>query len=218
MKKTILLLFLSLSVTIAFGQKKKPAAKKTAAANVIAKADNLTAELTPGKEQYQFEVLLNKKDSLFTKKINVSGNGKLAATKNNNIPFDCKITPFTAKGTPLYAITWSENNVNEITDKTEDRTQIHSEIWNTATKTQVLANVQTATRIKEILWLDKLKNASQTSEKMRNEGLVFTLTKEGDVLLKSKTQENKLTYNPATNSYDNLKATVTTPASKPKKK
>lgn len=216
MKKIILLLALSLCCTSMFGQKKK--AVKKATSKVIATADNLTAEIANAKDLLIFQVMIDKKDSLFTKKIDVSDNGKSPSTMTNNIPFDCKIVPFTAKGTPLYCITWTENKVTEVTDKKEDRTQYHTQIWNLATKSLVLGNVQTATKIKEILWLDKLKNASQTSEKMRNEGLAFTLTKDGDAILKAKTQETKLTYNPQINKYDNLRPTATQPAKPPKKK
>jgi len=214
-KRIILLLALSLCIT-GYSQKKKTAKKGGAsAANVIAKVNNITAELPAGKNLFQ--VMMEekgKKDTLFTRKINVAG-GKSAAGKSN-LPFNCTITPVVVKGTPLYCIAWSENNITESKEKTEDRTQIFSEIWNPVTKTQVLANVQTATKVTEILWLDKLKNASQTSEKMRREGFEFSMTKEGDVFLKNKTQENKLVYNATTNAYEDVKSAAAT--SKPKKK
>ena len=216
MKKIILLLAVFLCCSSIYSQKKK-AAKNASSSNVIANAANLTAALTPDKDTYRFEVKTDKKETLFVKQIDVKGNEKSAATKNNNIPVGCKITPFTAKGTPLYCITWTENKVTEAAEKTEDRTQIHSEIWNAVTKKRLLENVQTTTKIKEILWLDKLKNASQTSEKMRREGLVFSLTNEGDVALTGKNQENKLVYNPATDNYDNVKSNLM-PITKSKKK
>ncbi|MBC7607099.1 MAG: hypothetical protein H7199_09105 [Burkholderiales bacterium] len=219
MKKIILLLALSFLSFSSFSQKKKNERKENPA-KVLTKTDQLSAELVPVKDQFRFEFNVDnkgKKDTLFTKKIDVSGNAKSAATKNNNLPVDCRISAIKVKGTSLYCITWKENNTNEITDKTEERTQTYSQLWNASTKTQLLSNVQTVTKIKEILWLDKLKNASQTSEKLRNEGFVFTLTPEGDVILKNKTQENKLTYNTATNKYDNIKSN-TAPAVKPSKK
>jgi hypothetical protein len=217
MKKFVLLFMLSLCCTTIYSQKKKAVKKESS--KVIATAGNLTAELVPVKDQFIFQVMVDKKDSLFTKKIDVKNNAKSPTMMNNNVPFDCKIVPFTAKGTPLYCITWSENLFTEVTDKKEDRTQYHTQIWNLATKSLVLGNVQTTTKITQILWLDKLKNASQTSEKMRNEGLAFTLTKEGDAILKSKSQETKLAYNPQINKYDNLRPAATAaPAAKPKKK
>jgi hypothetical protein len=155
------------------------------------------------------------KDTLFTRKIDLSGNNK-PTTKNNNIPTTCTITPVVVKGTPLYCITWSDNNINEVTEKKEDRTKVYSEIWNPVTKTQVLANVQTTTKITEILWLDKGKNASQTSEKLRREGFEFSMNKEGDVVLKKNKQENKMVYNPTTNVYEDVKSS--SPTAKTKKK
>src|SRR4051812_23410648 len=105
MKKIVLLVILSLCATFTYSQKKKPAKKSSA--NVIAMADNLSATLTPGKDQYVFEFVADAKDSLFSRKINVSGNAKSAETKNNNLPTACKITPFSAKGTKLYTISWT---------------------------------------------------------------------------------------------------------------
>lgn len=216
MKKIILLLAVSLCCSSIYSQKKK-AAKNASSSDVIANTADLTAALTPDKDTYRFEVKTSKKETLFVRQIDVKANGKSPATKNNNIPFDCKITPFIAKGTPLYSITWTQKSYTEIPDKKEDRTELHSEIWNAATKKQLLANVQATTKITEILYLDKLKNASQTSEKLRKEGLTYSLTKDGDVSLTGKAQENKLVYNPATDTYDNLKSPAAGPA-KPKKK
>jgi hypothetical protein len=212
MKKIILLVALSLCFTTGYSQKKKGAKKSGTPASVLAKVNELTAQLTPKKDR--FEVLFGK-DTLFTRKIDLSGNNK-PTTKNNNIPTTCSITPVVVKGTPLYCITWSDNNINEVTDKTEDRIKVYSEIWNPVTKTQVLANVQTTTKIKEILWLDKGKNASQTSEKLRREGFEFSMSKEGEVVLRNKTQENKMVYNPATNVYEDVKSSGA--AAKSKKK
>jgi hypothetical protein len=202
MKKIILLIALSLCLTTGYSQKKKGAKKAGTPASVLAKMNELTAQLTPKKDR--FEVLFGK-DTLFTRKIDLSGNNK-PTTKNNNIPTTCTITPVVVKGTPLYCITWSDNNINEAPEKTEDRTKVYSEIWNPVTKTQTLANVQTTTKIKEILWLDKGKNASQTSEKLRREGFEFSMNPTGDVVLKNKTQENKMVYNPTTNVYEDVKS------------
>ena len=118
----------------------------------------------------------------------------------------------------MHLISWSEKSLNETKDKTENKTVIYSEIWNTLTKTKPLANIQTTTKIKEIQYLDKLKNASQTVEKIRNEGFAFTLTKEGDVNLKNKTQDNTLSYNTSSNVYQNLKDMAPSKATAKKKK
>lgn len=190
MKKYILIIAVLFTATT-FAQKKKPAKAPTSTA--LAKSGNLSVELVKNN-LYLFIANKTKKDTILLK----TYTGTAA-------PTDCKITPFTAKGTPLHLISWSESSVTETKEKTENKVQVYSEIWNTATKTKPLANIQTTTNIKEIQWLDKLKNASQTVEKKRNEGFEFTLTKEGDVKLKNKTQENMMVYNPTSNVYQNTK-------------
>jgi len=191
MKKYILIVALIFTATATFSQKKKPA--KATASTALAKSGNLSMELVKNN-LYLFIANKTKKDTILLK--------TYAATA---APTDCKITPFTAKGTPLNLISWSENAITETKEKTENKVQIYSEIWNTATKTKPLANIQGITNIKEIQWLDKLKNASQTVEKKRNEGFEFSLTKEGDVKLKNKTQENMMVYNASSNVYQNAK-------------
>ena len=41
------------------------------------------------------------------------------------------------------------------------------------------------------VFLDKLKNASETQERMRREGFEFFLNADGTITQKNKTQENK---------------------------
>ena len=214
MKKITLLLAAVLISGVSLGQKsKKPAAKATNAnKTVLTKSGNLTAELLKKKNDYSFYVIVDNK----TSKDTLSLKSIPGATTKENLPVNCTITPFTSKGTALYSIAWTEKNYTEIPDKKEDKTTTVTEIWNAATKTQLHSNVQASTKITEILWLDKGKNASQTSEKMRNEGFVLTLSSEGDIILKNKTQENKLVYDAAENKYNPVKsAPAATPATKP---
>jgi len=213
MKKILLLLGVVLVANIGYSQKSKKSTAKasTAGKTVLAKSGTMTAELFKTKTDYKLYVLANNKE-----KDTFSLKTFPAATTKENLPVNFTITPFTSKGTALYNISWTEKNYTEIPDKKEDRNTTVTEIWNTATKTQLHSNVQAATKITEILWLDKGKNASQTSEKMRNEGFVLTLNPEGDIILKNKTQENKLVYNATDNKYDAVKSTtVATPAAKP---
>ena len=179
------------TVTATYSQKKK--ASKSTASSALAKVDNLTLELIKNN-LYLFINNKAKKDTILLKTYAVKGT-----------PTDCKITPFTVKGTTLHLVSWTETTLTESKEKTENKVELYSEIWNVVTKTKPLANIQTTTNIKEIQWLDKLKNASQTVEKKRNEGFAFTLTPTGDVKLKNKTQENTLSYNPTSNVYQNLK-------------
>ncbi|WP_309640612.1 hypothetical protein [Flavobacterium sp.] len=193
-KKYILIIALIFTTTATFSQKKKPV--KTATSSALAKVNNLSVELIKNN-LYLFVNNKAKKDTMLLK-----------TYAGNAAPTDCKITPFTAKGTPLHLISWSESSITETKERTENKVMVYSEIWNTATKTKPLANIQTTTNIKEIQWLDKLKNASQTVEKKRNEGFEFALTKEGDVKLKNKQGETNMVYNASSNVYQNAKDIV----------
>ena len=195
MKKSILLLTILFTVTSTFGQKKK--ASKSADSSALVKVNNLSVVLIQNNLYLFIENKGAKKDTILIKKYNIKGN-----------PTDCKITAFTTKGTTLNLISWSETAVTESKEKTENKTMKYNEIWNVKTKSKAFSNLQTTTKVKEIQYLDKLKNASQTVDKIRNEGLAFTLTKEGDVYLKNKTQENTLSYNASSNVYQNLKDLV----------
>ena len=192
MKKIILLIAFSLICTAGYSQKKKKGAKKTAATpTALAKIDNLTAELI----RNNFYIFVNnkpKKDTLVVK----SFEGKKS-------PADVKIVPFASKGTPLYAISWTEVTVTETKLKTETATVIMTQIWDVVSKTKVLDNSQTTTNIKEIVFLSNTQ-ASETREKVRREGFEFTLLPEGDVLLKNKTQENKMTYDATLKKFVNI--------------
>ncbi len=192
MKKCLLIVALFFVATATFAQKKK--ASKTAASSALAKLNNLSMELIKDNLYLFIENKGAKKDTILLKKYEVKGN-----------PTDCKITAFITKGTALHLITWAETSITESKEKTENKTMQYNEVWNIKTKTKAFSNLQTTTKIKEIQYLDKLKNASQTVDKIRNEGLAFTLTKEGDVNLKNKTQENNLSYNASSNVYQNLK-------------
>lgn len=192
MKKIIVVLILAVLGNSIYAQKKKPIS--ATASSVLAKADKLSVEYINNKLVMFSQIKGSNKDTVFSRTI-----------ENNKKPLDCKILAFKAKDTPLYHVSWSENTVSETKDKREDKTQYHNEIWEINSKTLALGNIQTSTKIKETLYLDKLKNASQTSEKIRNEGLVFSLTPTGDVILKTKTQENKLTYDPTLKKYVELK-------------
>jgi hypothetical protein len=191
MKKSILLLVLFFTVFTTFSQKKKQA--KSDDAMSLTKLNNLSIVLVKNN-LYLFATNKTIKDTMLLK-----------AYAGNAVPKDCKIIPFTAKEKALYLITWTESTLTETKDRTVNKVEVYSEIWNTATKTKPLANIQATTNIKEIQWLDKLKNTSQTVEKKINEGYEFILTKEGEVKLKNKQGETNMVYNASSNVYQNLK-------------
>jgi hypothetical protein len=192
MKKSILFLTILFTLTSTFGQKKK--ASKSESSSSLVKLNNLSVALIQNNLYLFIENKGAKRDTILLKKYDAKGN-----------PTECKITAFKTKGTPLHLISWSEKSATETKEKTENKTMQYNEIWNIKVKAKAFSNLQTTTKIKEIQYLDKLKNASQTVDKISNEGLAFTLTKEGDVYLKNKTQENTLSYNASSNVYQNLK-------------
>ena len=208
MKKIAFLILLVLTAAFSYGQKKgskKKAAAKPASA-ALAKADNLTAEIVKGN----FYLFINnkaKKDTIGIKTVD-----------EKNPPKNCTLKGFTAKGTPLYLLTWTEEITTKTELKTEVRTILFSEVYDTASKTKLFSNQQTTTNITEKVFLDRLKNASETQEKVRREGFEFVLTPEGDILQKNKTQQNTFAFNAADKKYVEGKTTSTATAAPSKKK
>lgn len=195
MKKTILLALLSVAC-LSYGQKKKPSKSGTTQIAALAKADNITAELTENKVGYKFYLLISGKGKADTLMV------KTSPVKNGTYPIDCKIKPFTAKGAKLYLVNWNEKTVvGDAKSKLENITYTHSEIWDIANKARVFENTQTVNNITEIVWLDPNKTASKTVDKIRRDGFEFTLTPDGDVVLKNKTQQEKLSFDAAQKKY-----------------
>ena len=200
MKKTILFLALALCCHSIYSQKKK--SSQPISSSVLAKSDNLSVEIVKSNLCLLIANKGAKKDTIVLKN-----------KVDNSLPKECKIQSFLAKNVKLYSISWIENKLTETKLKTEDATTVYTELCDIASKTKLLSNAQTTTKIKEIHFLDTKQTVSETIQKVRNEGFVLSLTKEGDVILKNKTQENKLTYNPTENKFVN--ASIST---QPKKK
>jgi len=200
MKKILLLFIFSFIFSAVYSQKNKTPQKITS--SVLAKSDNVSVEIS----RNTLFILINnkgiKKDTILLKAIN-----------ENSLPSECKIVSFTSKGTKLYNVTWLEKNLTETKLKTEDATLTYSEICDIASKSKVLSNVQTTTKIKEIHFLDAKQTVSETIQKVRNEGFVLIITKNGDIVLKNKTQENKMTFNATDKKFVNVSSST-----QPKKK
>jgi hypothetical protein len=98
-------------------------------------------------------------------------------------------------------LTWTEVTQNKTDLKTEDITTIYSNIYEISSKKLVFYNTQLTNHITEKVFLDKMKQVSETQEKMRREGFEFTLNPDGSVKQKNKTQENKLVYDAAKMEY-----------------
>jgi hypothetical protein len=187
MKKTAFLLMIMLCANLSFSQKKKTTAKKTTTEKTSSiKVDNLLAEVK-GKT---FQVTITEKgkptDVLIVKELN-----------DNLKPTDIKLSSFTASGTKLYLLQWTEKSNTKTDVKTEDITTVFSVIYEIATKKQVFSNFEKTSNIVEKVFLDKNKNASETQEKIRREGFVLTLNADGTISQKNKTQENKWVYDAA---------------------
>lgn len=192
MKNILLFAIVILFSGSIYSQKKKAVIKKTTAA--LAKADNLTAEIKSGNFQITINENGKPKDAIIIKTVDA-----------RFAPTDCKLTSFNAVGTKLYLLTWTEKLTNKTDLKTEEITTIYSNIYEITTKKLALYNMQLTNHITEKVFLDKLKNASETQEKMRREGYEFKLNPDGSVIQKSKTQENKLVYDVLKKEYVTVK-------------
>jgi hypothetical protein len=193
MKKILLLVFVALISTTIYSQKNKTT-KTVKKSPVLAKVDNLLAEVKTGNFQITITENNKPKDTIIIK-----------VADANFKPTDVKLTAFTASGTKLYLLVWTEKTVKKTDLKTEDITIVYSYIYEITSKKQVFYNTQLTNHIIEKVFLDRLKNASETQEKMRREGFEFTLNPDGSVTQKNKTQENKLVYDVAKMEYVNAK-------------
>lgn len=190
----IILIVLAFTNTV-FSQKKgkrKKIVKKTSI--VLANATNVVFEMNKKNGLNQLYLLLgDKKDTLLLKSV---------PELTKILPESCVLKSFFCGTTPFLNVTWTENNsIGDAKSKLENITKINNEIWETAARNQVFANVQTTTNIKEIVYLDRLKNASETQERNRKEGFEFMLQTNGDVLLTNKSQVNTMVYNAVDKKY-----------------
>jgi len=178
MKKFVFFTLIVLCGLSSYSQKKKGVAKKAVIASkgVLAKADNLVAEIKTGN----FQLTIDAKDAIVIK----PADSKFA-------PTDVKLTPFTSSGIKLYVLIWTEKTINKTDSKTEDITIVYSNVYEISSKKQVFYNTQLTNHSVEKVFLDRLKTASETQERMRREGFEFFLNTDGTITQKNKTQENK---------------------------
>jgi len=184
MKKVILIVFIVLCISPGLVAQKKKISKNAPVSSALAKSENITVEMINKNLTVIRANSGVKKDSVMLK-----------IFAENSKPIAVKITPFTAKGKKLFLISWSENVVTTTKLKTEDAIIIFSEIVNFETKSKVLSNTQTTVNITEMHYLDSKQTVSETVQKVRREGSELVLNPDGDVSLKNKTRENKLTFN-----------------------
>lgn len=207
MKKHILFILLLTSGFASAQNKKKNPVQKEPVAVVLTKTEDLVAEIIKNN-LYTFRLDgKSKKDTLLLK--NLTG---------TPTPTDCTIKKFKVKDTPMYLITWKEQASMQTTLKKEEVTNTCNQIWDPKTKTKVFENEQKSTTIKEQVFLDKLKTASETQQRMRNEGYVFTLLPSGEFTLRNKMAESKYSYNPLTAKFEVPVNAVTPKSTGPVKK
>lgn len=193
MKRIVLFVFIALVSTHSFAQKKtggraersaaKSSTKKSTATAGLAKVDNLVAEIKAGNFQVTINEADKPKDAIVIKAVEASFS-----------PTDCKLVAFTVSGTKLYLLTWTEKSSSKTDVKTEDILSNYTSILEMANKKVVFSNTETTTHISEKVFLDKGKNASETQEKLRREGVHFVLNPDGSIQLKNKSIEKVLVY------------------------
>ncbi len=197
MKKN-LILFLTLILCVTNYAQKKKIAKSTEkiskSSTALAKVDNLELEI---------------KNTNFQITINGSGKSNDAIVIKNIdskfIPTETKLIAFTASGTKLYLVSWTEKIVTKTENKNEESVTIFSQIYDIATKTLLFVNTQLTSKITEKVFLDRLKNASETQERLHKEGYELTLNPDGSLIQRSKTKEVKLVFDPKTLKYNEIK-------------
>lgn len=194
MKKFAITLFISLLTISSFAQKKK---KSTVASNTLATFENLKAEIITEGGKQKLVVIVDengKKENVVLK--------ELTTKDKNQFPKDFKISTFTVSGVKLYHFTYTENLIKDEPKLKENAVVTTNEIWEFgSTKVKIFGNIQTVTNIKEIKQLGK-SAATETVEKTRREGFQFTLTKDYEIHLTTKTQTNKYKFNSTTRRFD----------------
>ena len=157
----------------------------------FAKIDNLVAEVKKGNFQVTINEKGKEKDAMIVKE----------AVAANFAPTNTKLSSFNVKDVKLYLLTWTEKVTTKTDLKTEEINTIYTVIYEINAKKQVFSNTQTTTNITEKVFLDKLKNASETQQRIRREGFEFTLNPDGTVTQKSKKQQNNWMYDAAKMEY-----------------
>jgi hypothetical protein len=194
--KNLIFTLLLLITSVSLAQKPKTPVKATSSA--LATFENLKAEIITEGGKQKLAILLDnagKKETIILKEINT--------TDKAQQPTNFKIKSFTIGKVKLYHFSYTENILTETKLKKENALITSNEIWELAnTKIKILGNIQTVSQIKETQFLDKNKTASQTVDKTRREGFEFTLTKDFEVHLSTKTQINKYKFNEVTRRFD----------------
>jgi len=180
-----------LSVSLTYGQKKK---KKVTEAKVATAALAKVGDASVLFDKKKDLLLVVAKDTMLLTKSRADFN-----------PTNMKITPVKIKTNTFYCVTWNETAKTDSKLKKEEAAIIESQIWNPLTKTLLIGNTQKTVKVTEIVFLDRLKTASETQYKTRNEGYLFSLLPNGDFSLSNKSATTKYTYNEKLARYEPVK-------------
>ena len=183
---------LACSISTAQNSKKsksKSKAKTTASTTKsLAKSDNLTADYS--KSDLYLTVTGTAKDTISLRRNGLSE------------PSEVAIKPISCSGSKLYCVTWVEKKKQGYAKtKLEDITQKHTMIVDVDSKTKVLANIESANHITEKVYLTADKYVSETQEKVRREGFECAMQPDGTVVLKNKSTQTKLVYEPGSRKF-----------------
>ncbi len=197
MNKNILIFVVMLSIASSYAQKKKTAKNSKVVAsskNILATSGYMTAEL----QKNTFFVTIDNKNP-------VKDTIQFKIYPEKNVPTNCKLEAFTTKGQVLQCISWVDSYQKNSPLIKEVITELNSVVFDAKTKKKLLYNTQKSTAITEIRFLDVKKTVSETIDKKRNEGYVFTLLPNGDINLKSKNQNQSLNYDAEKKEYVSAK-------------
>jgi len=188
--KKIAILLMALFISATYGQKKKGGAKApaTTVAEVLAKNGDASVKMNKSKV-----LLIVAKDTM------------VLAENRTTAPTNCKVVPVKIKTNTFYCITWIETAKTDTKLKKEEAAITESQIWNPLTKTLLIGNTQKTVKVTEIVFLDRLKTASETQYKTRNEGYLFSLLPNGDFSLSNKSATTKYAYNEKSARYEPVK-------------
>lgn len=209
MKKILIVTFISLLALNANAQKKKTTKTTKPKNEILAKVDNLSAEIVPVGKGKKLLVFVKNETSTDTLVVKVTEDANLK-------PTEFILKSFTASGSKLYLLSWKEQVTTETKLKKEVADITENQIWNPTTKTLLLGNTQKSIYIKETVFLDNNKSASHEVEKKRGEGYEFVLNTDGSVALKTKIQDNNYKYNSATDKFEAQKPTIKSTTKKKK--
>lgn len=200
MKKLFLLTCLVI-LQFAVAQKKKATVKKVEKNVVVATLENLSAEIATIKKVRKFVLFAKNEQSTDTLVLKES-------IDKNFKPEEFNVKNFSIGAQKMYLISWKENNTTTDKNKTEIAAITENQVWNPQTKKQLFTNTEKSTQIKEKVFLDVNKTASQDVERKTLEGSLFTLLTNGDVTLYSKAQQAHFVYNAETDQYESKKVSA----------